>query len=457
MNSDWHPGRLYGGADAGLGALLRLIYSLALYLAVPYLLWHLWWRGRRNPAYRRRWSERFGYVPDQSRGGQRIWIHAVSVGEVQACIPLIRRIRSDRPELGILLTTTTPMGAERARAAFGDGVDQSYLPYDLPGAVSRFLSRVEPRLAVFVESDLWPNLIRCCGKRGIPVVVINARLSERSAHGYRRVAGLTRAMLARVSLLAAQSDADAGRFISLGLKGDRVRTVASLKFDWTVPAGLAHEAETLRGRWGAARPVWIAASTHPGEEEMVLAAHRAVLQSYPAALLLLVPRHPERAAGVAGLASASALSACLLSQCSGGCRDKQIVVSDGMGQLPALYAASQVAFVGGSLVPRGGHNPLEPAALGIPVLTGCHIYNAPDVHHLLLAGGAALQVSDAPSLGQVVIGLLSDKAARDRMGRSGRQVVADNRGAVDRLMALLAPYLEHADQKAGEPTLSLKA
>ena len=421
---------------------MRFLYSLILYFSVPYLLWHLWWRGRRNRGYRQRWVERFGWVPRLPKGCCRIWIHAVSVGEVQASLSLVRRLKADRPDLSILLTTTTPTGADRARAVLGDRVAYAYAPYDLPGAGRRFLARVQPKLAVMMETELWPNLIRSCTRQGIPVVVASARLSARSARRYGRVASLTRAMLADVSALAAQSEADARRFSGLGLPAGRIRTTGNLKFDLAIPQDLAEQAETLRRRWDEGRPVWVAASTHPGEEGLVLAAHRNLLRSHPGVLLLLVPRHPERSAEVAALVSVSGLTCGLLTRCQGGCAGMQVVVGDSMGDLPVLYAASDVAFVGGSLVPLGGHNVLEPAAAGIPVLVGPHVFNFSDITELLVNSGAAREVSDAMSLSEAVAGLLTDAAGRREMGENGRRVVAENQGAVDRVMEVLAPYLE---------------
>ena len=428
---------------------MRFLYSLILYLAVPYLLWHLWWRGRRNPAYRRGWADRFGYVPDLPRGASRIWIHAVSVGEVEASVPLIRRLRIERPDLTILLTTTTPTGADRARMALGDEIQQLHIPYDLPGAARRFVARVKPALAVLVETELWPNLIHSCRRRDVPVVVVNGRLSERSARRYRRVASLIRTMLARVSAVAAQSDADARRFVDLGVPAPRIRTTGNLKFDLVLSDELADETATLRRQWGEGRPVWVAASTHPGEDELVLDAHRAVLRRHSTAVLVVVPRHPERSAEVAALAGAGGLTACLLSDCASGCAGHQVVVGDGMGQLPVLYAASDVAFVGGSLVPRGGHNLLEPAVLGVPVLTGTHMFNFAEINRLLLTRGAAWSVSDTPGLSEAVTRLLADSAARREMGDKGRRAVAENRGAVDKVMEVLGPYIPGA-RKDGE-------
>ncbi len=426
---------------------MRFLYTLVMYLSLPYLLWHLWWRGRRNPAYRQRWVERFGYVAALEGGPPGVWIHAVSVGEVQASVPLVRRLKAARPDLCILLTTTTPTGADRARAALAEEVEQLYVPYDLPGAVGRFLERVKPGVAVFMETELWPNLIRGCRERGIPVVVVNARLSARSVCRYRRVAGLVRNMLGDVSALAAQTGTDVRRFVDLGLPVERARTTGNLKFDGVLPDESAGQVEILRGQWGGERPVWIAASTHPGEEELALDAHQRVLSRHPAALLLLVPRHPERSAAVTALAGAAGLTSCRLSDWRDACVNTQVVVGDRLGDLLHLYAASDVAFVGGSLVPLGGHNLLEPAALGVPVLTGPHLFNFSDIAGLLVARGAARKVTDAWDLGEAVTRLLSDPPTRRSMGEKGRRTVAQNRGAVERVMGVLEPYVQGQGQR----------
>jgi 3-deoxy-D-manno-octulosonic-acid transferase len=320
----------------------------------------------------------------------------------------------------------------------------SYAPYDLPAAVRRFLRRVRPVLAVFMETELWPNTIALCAAGAIPLVVANARLSERSARGYRRFGPLVRPMLQGVSAVAAQTEDDARRLVGIGVPAERVVVSGSLKFDLALPASLRERAEVLRRDWGADRGVWIAASTHEGEEEIVLAAHAEVLRQLPDTLLVLVPRHPERFSRVAALARRRGYATVLRSDGSVSASAAQVFVGDSMGELPLFYAACDVAFVGGSLVPVGGHNLLEPAALGLPVLSGAWVFNFAEVTRLLEARGAARRVRDARELAGEVVALLGDAGLRHAMGLRGQAVVDENRGALGRLLAILAPYLPGA-------------
>src|SRR5690606_10796754 len=272
----------------------RTLYSLVLHLALPLIFLRLLWRAWRAPAYGRRIGERFAVgLPALRQGG--IWIHAVSLGESIAAAPLIRELLERHPELPVTVTCMTPTGSERIQALFGERIQHRYLPYDLPWACARFLDRLQPKLAVIMETELWPNHIHACHKRGIPVALANARLSERSARGYARFARLTAPMLAKLDLIAVQTEVEAERFRQLGARPGCVEVTGSIKFDLSVAAELPQRAAELRAAWGAQeRPVWIAASTHAGEDEVMLAAHRQLLAERPDALLILVPRHPER-------------------------------------------------------------------------------------------------------------------------------------------------------------------
>ena len=419
--------------------MIRL-YSLLLYLLLPLALLRLLWRGRRAPAYRRRWGERLGFYGDRPMAAG-LWIHAVSVGETQAAAPLIKHFLDRHPDLGVMVTTTTPTGSERLRALFEDRVRHVYLPYDLPLILNRFLDRVRPRLVLVMETEIWPNLLRVCERRGIPVILGNARLSARSARGYARLGGLTRETFARLSLVAAQAEADAQRFIARGVPAERVKVTGSIKFDLRQPASLEDKAEALRRLWGCDRPVWVAGSTHEGEEESLLAAQRRILETMPRALLVLVPRHPERFDRVAALAERSGLG--LVRRSTGALcgPEAAIFLGDTMGELPVLIAAADAAFIGGSLVPVGGHNLLEAAAVGVPVAIGPHAFNFAEITRLLVAEGAAMQVADAEELARLMIAWLGDAALRARIGEQGRQVVARNRGALGRLIALVEKSL----------------
>ncbi|MCG6861392.1 MAG: lipid IV(A) 3-deoxy-D-manno-octulosonic acid transferase [Chromatiaceae bacterium] len=412
------------------------LYSLLLYLALPLLLLRLGWRSLRAPAYRKRLNERLG------RYGERlleadIWIHAVSVGEVQAAESLIRHFIERHPDAGVMVTTTTPTGSARVRSLFEDRVRHVYTPFDLMPIQNRFLDAVRPRLAVVMETEIWPNMLLACERRGVPVVLGNARLSARSAHGYARLGGFTRETLRRFAAICAQGPDDADRFRALGAKAERVHVIGSVKFDVRRPGSLLDRAEALRRLWRAQRPVWIAASTHEGEEEQVLAAHSEVLDHLPRALLVLVPRHPERFARVAALVERQGLGLARRSTNDPCGEDVSVFLGDTMGELPAFLAAGDAAFIGGSLVPTGGHNLLEAAAVGVPVAVGPHVFNFAQITELLLREGAALQVADAHALAQCMSEWLGDAAARIRIGEKGRQVVSANQGALKRLLDLL--------------------
>ncbi|MEQ6340262.1 MAG: lipid IV(A) 3-deoxy-D-manno-octulosonic acid transferase [Gammaproteobacteria bacterium] len=421
---------------------MRFIYSLILYLLTPLVLLRLAWRGTRAPEYWKRWPERFGFF-SAPRLNETIWIHAVSVGEFQAALPLIKALQARYPSVRMVVTTTTPTGSARVRAALGDTVFHVYAPYDLPGAVRRFLRRIRPRVAIIMETELWPNLFHGCHARGIPLILANARLSERSAAGYRRIAGLTHQTLGNITAVAAQTQDDARRLISLGADDARVHVTGNIKFDISIPASLHEQAVALRQEWGAERPVWIAASTHEGEDEQVLEAFAAVRQAVPDALLVLVPRHPERFPRVAALCRKRGYEVALRSEQSLRLvpfrvnATTAVFVGDSMGELMLFYAASDVAFLGGSLVATGGHNMLEPAALGIPVITGPHTFNFTEISRMLLNAGAARQVNDATQLAEVVTAYLKGNDLRRAAGEKGRHLVEQNRGALMKLVDIV--------------------
>ena len=425
----------------------RTLYSFLLHLALPLILLRLYLRSRQAPAYRQRLAERFALaLPPLRPGG--IWVHAVSVGESIAAAPLIRALRQRHPELPITVTCMTPTGSERIRALFdaeiraGD-VQHCYLPYDLPWAAARFLDRVRPKLAVIMETELWPNHIHQCARRGIPTVLANARLSEKSARGYARFAGLTRPMLAEMDWIAAQTEAEAERFRRLGARAECVGVTGSIKFDLRIDPELQPRAKALRASWGAERrPLWIAASTHAGEDEQILAAHRQLLASHPDALLILVPRHPERFDAVHALCLREGLLTVRRSSGQPVTAQDQVLLGDTMGELLFLYALADVAFVGGSLVPNGGHNLLEPAALGLPVLSGPHLFNFLEIAAQLREAGALGEVGDSEALAHRLQHLLDDPQVRRRMGQAGLQTLRANQGALQRLLGGVEKLLE---------------
>ncbi|HEV2268773.1 MAG TPA: lipid IV(A) 3-deoxy-D-manno-octulosonic acid transferase [Steroidobacteraceae bacterium] len=422
---------------------MRLIYLAAVYLAAPVISAMLAARGLRDRSYWRNFGERFGLGPPLA--GFPIWVHAVSVGEVQAAAALVIALRDRYPEVPVLVTTFTPTGAARARALFRGTADVRYLSYDLPGSVRRFLNRTRPRLAVIMETELWPNLYRQCRVRRIPLVIASARLSRRSTNRYRRLGALFKETVAGGVVVAAQGEGDAERFRALGAEPERTHVTGNLKFDFTLPPDIEERGKALRAQYAPQRAVWVAGSTHGGvEEEAVLAAQRQVGAAHSGALLVLAPRHPNRFGEVASWLERQGIAFMRRSQSSAADTARaapSVLLLDTLGELLYFYAAADVAFVGGSLAPIGGHNLLEPAALGLPVLTGPNNSNGEDVARLLLDGGAAQIVRNGAQLGARVTELLSDRAQRVEMGSRGRAAIDRNRGALEKLMRLVDSLL----------------
>ncbi len=419
---------------------MRSLYRLAVSVAAPLHAATLALRGRTAPG--RRVTERFGFGARIE--GAPLWIHAASVGEVQLAATVVRALRERCPALPILITAFTATGAARAG---GLGLDLSvrYLPYDLPGPVRRFLDRARPRLAIILETELWPTLYRACHQRDVGLVVANARLSRRSARRYRRFGTLFRAALSGAHV-AAQSAEDAERFRAIGAEPDRTRVIGNLKFDITLPPDIAVRGGCVRERYAPDRPMWVAGSTHEGEDERVIAAHGRIRERLPGALLVLAPRHPQRFDAVAARLAERNIPYVRHSRAADHQRagDARVVLLDTLGELLDFYAAADVAFVGGSLVPVGGHNLLEPAALGRPVATGPFVFNAAQVADILIECGGARVVSDTESLAACIGAWLQDAPERARVGGLGRAAVEANRGALERLMALIEPLLADA-------------
>jgi 3-deoxy-D-manno-octulosonic-acid transferase len=410
---------------------MRWLYTVLLYLLTPFILLRLLWRGLELRDYWYRWNERFGFVAVPVEP-VAVWVHAVSVGEALAALPLIRSLIRQHGKGRVLVTTMTPTGSARVRETLGDEVLHTYLPYDLPESVARFLARMRPQQVVVMETELWPNLFRALARRGVPLVIANARLSPRSFRGYSRVSGFAAATLADCTHIAAQSEADAQRFRGIGAIAERVSVMGNIKFDMTLPQEQITRGRALRD--GA--PVWIAASTHEGEEEAALTAHQQILKTLPQARLILVPRHPQRFDAVEKLVQKSGLSYARRSA-GNAFAQAQVLLGDSMGEMFMYFAAADVAFVGGSLMPVGGHNVLEPAALGLPVLFGPHMHNFVAARELLLEEKAALEIADADTLAASVLGLLTDSGQARTMGAAGQRAVAANRGALERLLKLL--------------------
>jgi 3-deoxy-D-manno-octulosonic-acid transferase len=413
---------------------VRRLYTLLLYLALPWVSLMVLLRGLRNREYWRGWGQRFGVGPALAGGG--IWVHAVSVGEVQAAAILIDALRSHDQALEITLTCATPTGRTRAAALLPSAVI-SYAPYDLPGSVGRFLQRVRPRMLIVLETELWPNWLAEVRRARIPAVFASARVSERTANRYRRFPTLLRDSLASDVWVAAQSSADALRFTSLGVPKGRVRVSGNIKFDRTVPADQRSRGDALRQRYAPGRDVWVAGSTHPGEEEQVLQAHRLLLQRRPQALLILAPRHPQRFDAAADAIAATGMSFIRRSQHAQGSAAAAVLLLDTLGELMDFYAACDIAFVGGSLVGIGGHNLLEPAAIGLPVLSGPHQSNSPQIARALAQQHAVIIVRDAQELGDALIRLFDSADVRRELGAAACAVMEANRGALAALLELI--------------------
>jgi 3-deoxy-D-manno-octulosonic-acid transferase len=422
---------------------MRLLYSALYYCLLPLLVLRMLWRSRRAPAYRRRLPERFGFFPPRpDDGAPGIWVHAVSVGETLAAVPLVEALLRDYPESRIVLTTTTPTGSERACTLFGDRVFHVYAPWDLPGSLRRFLHRTRPRLLVIMETELWPNMLHYSVAAGCRILLVNARLSERSARGYARVPGLTRWMLQKLDTLACQSATDGKRFLALGLPAPALAVTGNTKFDLELDDSLRARAAQLRRTFTAGgRPVLVAASTHGGEEALVLAAYRQAREAVGDCLLVLVPRHPERFDEAFVLCRQQGWQVLRRSAGINPSAADDILLGDTLGELPLLLGTATVAVFGGSLAGRGGHNVLEAAAWGVPVITGPHMENFVDISERMVAAGAMIQLESPAGLGSSLVELLGDPALRQRMGAAGMQVMARNRGSSARLLALLARQL----------------
>ncbi len=416
--------------------MLHFFYSLFFRIALPFVLLRLWWIGRTHPGAFVRWQERLGFV--EASEEPVIWVHAVSVGETIAAAPLVKALLRRNPNIPVLMTAMTPTGSARAKALFGDRVRYAFSPYDTPGSVRRFVDRVRPRALVIMETELWPNMIALSKQRGVPIFLINARLSARSARGYERVASLARPLLRSISWIAAQADEDAGRFLRIGATPESVSVTGSIKFDVEISEEIRSASSELRRQLGTERPVWIAASTHEGEDRQILEAHQQIMTQYPDALLLIVPRHPERFDDVAGLADSMGLRVLRRSEVGNVAGHNgepcQVYLGDTMGELLMLYGACDIAFVGGSLIERGGHNPLEPAAWGMPVLSGPHIFNFETIYNRLDAGEGLYITPTSDALARSVVHLIGNAEAAENAGRNALAVVNANRGALEKVV-----------------------
>jgi 3-deoxy-D-manno-octulosonic-acid transferase len=438
---------MLGGADCPPESAMRHLYSALLYALLPLVLLRMLWRSRRISEYRQRIGERFGVFDSRTAstfadGRPAIWVHAVSVGEVRAAAPLLEHLLLEYPDFRLVVTTTTPTGSQRVQALFGERVCHAYAPWDLPGSVCRFLDHTRPRLLVLMETELWPNLLHYCRARDCRIVLANARLSQRSAAGYARFPGLARTMLTQLDLVACQFASDGERFLSLGLAPQKLQLIGSIKFDVQLDAAAQTRAAALRGQLGAdSRDILLAASTHPGEEEHLLAALRELRHAGNSCLLVLAPRHPERCTEVHARCLSAGWRVVRYSGSTAYSSSDDILLVDSIGELPVLFGAASVAFIGGSLVPHGGHNAVEAAVWGVPVVSGPHMENFAGVCALLVDAGAMIMLADARPLAVTLARLLADQPRRQAMGIAGKRVVAENRGAQRTLLELVGRQL----------------
>jgi 3-deoxy-D-manno-octulosonic-acid transferase len=422
---------------------LRAFYTLLWWLALPALPLRLWWRGRREPGYREHRSERFGRYPRAKKVSDVVWIHAVSLGETRAAVPLVERLLKDAPAQKILLTHMTATGREAGRSLFGDRVAQAWLPYDVPFAVRAFLNEFRPRIGLLMETEMWPNLIAIANAQSIPMLLVNARLSQRSTERYRSVTRLSKPLFARLDGVAAQSQADAERLREVGVRN--VIVTGNLKFDIDVSESERAKGRLLRQRFGVDRPVFLCASTREGEEALLLEAWDRARASLPEGLLMvIVPRHPQRFEDVARLLAARGIAYARRSTEVDISDDIRVVLGDSLGEMLAYYASADVAFVGGSLLALGGQNLIEAIAVGVPTVIGPHTFNFADASEAATRAGAALRVQNADELFRVVAQLLSDASARERMQHAAQTFIESHRGATDRLWQWLRPRILEA-------------
>lgn len=419
---------------------MHFAYSALITLLLPLFVLRMLWRSRRAPAYRQRLGERLGYFAaplNETAADARpvVWIHAVSLGETLAARPLIDRLLTQMPRYRIAVTTTTPTGSEQLRKLFGDRVFHVYAPWDTPGCVQRFLQRLQPQMLIIMETELWPNLLRYSQRANCKVLLANARLSARSAAGYARFATLSGQMLAAVDWIAAQSDADAERFVGLGTDPARIAVSGSIKYDLVLDTAVRARAAELRQIWRlAGRPTVLVASTHDDEERMALEAFASLRKVQPKALLMLAPRHPERFTEVAQLCETQGWSLLRRSTGAPPTPGTDVLLVDTLGELIQLFGVADIAVIGGSFIARGGHNPLEAAAWGRPILCGESMFNFTDITRQLRQARALEQVGDSQALGETLIALCADEPRRQRMGAAARAVMDANRGALDKLL-----------------------
>ena len=420
--------------------IMRVIYTVLFYFLTPFILLRLFWRSIKAPDYRLRWLERFGFYK-QIYPQDVIWFHAVSVGEAEALFPLLKLIQQRNSDANILITTTTPTGSARVKAVMAESVSHVYLPYDMPNSVNRFIAKFKPKLAVIMETEIWPNLYRACANNHIPLYVINARLSEKSARGYQKIPSLVNIALASVESIATQTQEDTDRFIGIGANKACVLTLGNIKFDLEVSESVISSGAELKETLFAGRFVWVIASTHKDEEAIFLAIYKQLKLKIPQLLLLIVPRHPERFNDVKLLCIQDQLNVVLRTSGEPVTQSTDIYLVDTMGELKLLYAASDVAFVGGSMVPVGGHNILEASVIGVPVMFGPYMTNFKEISRRVIEQQAAIQCNTSNEVIDNLLRLYQHVDQRNTLIARGKQFIQQNQGAINRIYALLSEHL----------------
>ena len=429
---------------------MRLLYTFLFYLLVPLVLLRLFWRGYKAPDYRKRWFERLA-IYQKKYSGNVIWIHAVSVGEAEAVFPLVKRLQNQYPSDNFLVTTTTPTGSSRVQAILADTITHVYLPYDLPCVIGRFLKIFKPKVGIIMEKEIWPNLYAGCGQNKIPLLIINARLSANSAKGYKKISGLVSPALDCVTWIATQTEEDKNRFIEIGAKENCISVAGNLKFDIELDELIIQQAKEIRTHLFGKRFIWIIASTHEHEEELFFQIYPQLKATIPELLLILVPRHPERFSKVKELAEKMKLTTCMRSselQCSD---DIDVYIADTMGELKLLYGTADICFVGGSMVPIGGHNILEPAAMNVPIMFGPNMVNFKEIARNVLEQGAAIQCADKDEIIKTVKYFYNDKNFRLEIASNAKLFLNNNQGATKKTALLISNLIT---SQINKPSLS---
>lgn len=425
---------------------MRILYTYLFYFCLPFIFLRLYWRGIKAPQYRLRWSERLAYYHTAAEK-QCVWVHAVSVGEFEAVLPVLKQLLAKFPQHQFLVTTTTPTGSARVAANLGDGVKHVYLPYDVPSAIRRFFKQFNPQVAIFVETEIWPNIFKHCAQQDVPLYIINARLSEKSLRGYQRIAAFAHATLQNVTLCAAQTEADALRFQALGVEAQKSKVLGNIKFDAPIADVVIAQGKALREQLFAERFVWLIASTHKGEEVYFLQRYQELKQIAPDLLLVFAPRHPERSAEVKALCLSLGLSVRVRTeQATAASVTEDVYLLDTLGELKMFYAAADLAFVGGSLVPVGGHNILEPAAVSVPIMFGPYMTNFKAIAQGIMAVNGALQCAGEQEIESNFERLYTDAGLRGELVNNASKFISSNRGALQRVLQELQVAIERLEK-----------